>query len=71
MGAYQNDKQRWNFCLSIDAKEPSGMTYQDKVGSEQSQRLWLGVREPPQTGKWPIPGLQVTVEGRAKICENK
>lgn len=26
MGAYQNDKQRLNFCLSIDAKEPSGMT---------------------------------------------
>jgi hypothetical protein len=25
-GAYQNDKQRYSFCLSIGAKESSGMT---------------------------------------------
>jgi hypothetical protein len=41
MGAYQNDKQRWNFCLSIDVNESSRMTFGNALSFILSPRMFL------------------------------
>lgn len=50
---YQNDKPRWNFCLSIAAKESSGMTVDHRHGGGNHLRVQPAALRYPPLLRWP------------------